>query len=89
MSPERWQKLDFSDRVRAIASEIKRAEIWEEKDEEIYQSALERALELVELSLDYSTNKKAEAYILFSIKERLGELYAGLKKNASELYAAF
>lgn len=88
MSPERWQKLGFSDRVRAIASEVKRAEIWEGRDEEIYISALERALELAELSLNHPTNKE-EVYAVLFIRERLGELYAGLRKNAGELYAAF
>ncbi len=87
MSPERWHKLDFSDRIRAIASEVKRAEIWENKDEEIYKSALERALELTELSLAKPTSKD-EIYPMLFIKERLGELHVGLRKGAATLYAA-
>lgn len=87
MSPERWHKLSFEDRVRAIASEVKRAEIWENKDEEIYKSALERALELVELSLNKTTSRE-EIYPMLLIRGRLGELYAGLRKNAGALYAA-
>ena len=85
---ERWKELNLNERFKAIASEVKRAEIWEEKDEKLSRGALERALELVELSLDNPINKD-EIYPMLVIRERLGELYVGLKKGAGTLYAAF
>jgi len=86
MIPERWRKLNFFDKLRAISAEIKRAEIWENKDEELYKAALERALELIDLSLDKPA-KQDEIYTFLTIKERVGELYAGRVSGASLLYS--
>lgn len=80
--------MNFNDRLRAIASELKRAEIWEEKNKDIYKSALERGLELVELSLDNPTSKE-EIYPMLVLKEKLGEFYAGQKSGIGKLYATF
>ena len=88
MSPERWRKLDFADRLRAVASEVKRAEIWEDKEPELYQSAIERGLELIELSLNNPTRQE-EIYPMLVLKEKLAEFYTGRKTGISSLLTVF
>ena len=48
----RWQKLSLAEQMGNIGSEVSRALRWEKKDEKLFQSAVEKALELFELTLD-------------------------------------
>ncbi|TRZ64563.1 MAG: hypothetical protein D4Q79_01300 [Spirochaetia bacterium] len=47
----RWQKLSLMEQLGNIGSEVSRARNWEGKDEKIFSGAVERALELFELTL--------------------------------------
>ena len=52
LSLEQWQRLSFEYQLGNIGSEITRARAWEEKgDHEQRNRALERALELIDLTL--------------------------------------
>jgi len=48
----RWQKLSLIEQLANIGSEVSRACNWQNKDEKIFQSAVERALELFDLTLE-------------------------------------
>lgn len=49
----RWKKLSFCEQMANIGSEIERALIWRAKDKAAYsRNAFERALELVDLTLE-------------------------------------
>ena len=87
MTPERWRKLFPNDQLRAIAAEIKRAEIWEREDRELYQAALTRALELVDLSLD-EPRWKGESLMLLFLREELAKFYPGQQSDIGTHYAA-
>ncbi len=53
LTPEKWSKLSKKDQILNIAAELSRATHWLEKD--VFESAkdcYERALELVDLTLD-------------------------------------
>lgn len=53
----RWKKLSFLEQMANIGSEIERALKWRAKHNADYcQKALERALELMDLTLDSVTN---------------------------------
>lgn len=80
--------MDFADKLRAVASEVKRAEIWEGKEPRLYQSAIERGLELIELSLN-NPARQEEIYPMLVLKEKLAEFYAGRKIGISSLFAVF
>jgi hypothetical protein len=55
MNAERWQQLSLAQQLGHIGSEITRARIWQEKaDRQRSLDALERALHLLDLSLDDS-----------------------------------
>lgn len=47
-----WRKLSLVEQLGNIGSEISRAMRWQGKDEELFKGALERALELFDLTLE-------------------------------------
>lgn len=47
-----WQKLPLAEQMGNIGSEVSRAGNWQEKDEKIFRSAVDRALELFDLTLE-------------------------------------
>ena len=47
----RWQNLNFIEQLANIGSEITRAARWKDKDEKLFWSAVERALELFYLTI--------------------------------------
>ncbi len=54
LSSGRWFKLSLAEQLANIGSEISRSCKWQGKDENIFWSAVERALELFDLTLmDY------------------------------------
>ena len=50
----RWQKLTLFEQLGNIGSEVNRTRRWQGKDEKLFWSAVERALELFDLTLNDS-----------------------------------
>jgi len=50
----RWQKLSLMEQLGNIGGEVSRARNWKGKDEKIFNGAVERALELFDLTLQDS-----------------------------------
>lgn len=48
----RWFELSLVEQLANIGSEVRRAAKWQKKDEELYDGAIERALELFDLTLE-------------------------------------
>ncbi|MEK9186451.1 MAG: hypothetical protein AAB885_02580 [Patescibacteria group bacterium] len=48
----RWFNFSLAEQLGNIGSEVSRAERWREKDEKLFWGAVERALELFDLTLD-------------------------------------
>jgi len=46
-----WQKLSLAEQMGNIGSEVSRAAKWQRKDEKLFEGAVERALELFDLTL--------------------------------------
>lgn len=54
MTVDNWQKLSFYEQMGNIGSEVGRALNWRNKDEKSYNNAIDRALELLDLTIgDY------------------------------------
>jgi hypothetical protein len=51
LSDGRWQTFSLAKQLANIGSEINRANRWKEKDEKLFWSAVERALELFYLTI--------------------------------------
>lgn len=52
LSMQRWFQLSLPEQLAHIGSEVCRTKNWQEKDEDIFQGAVERALELFDLTLE-------------------------------------
>jgi len=52
----RWLKLSFFEQMANVGSEVERAIKWREKNKDYFQMALERALELLDLTADDGKN---------------------------------
>jgi len=52
LSPDRWRTLSFCEQMANIGSEVSRAISWRPKNEEFSRLAMERALELLDLTLE-------------------------------------
>ena len=55
----RWFKLSFFEQMANIGSEVERAILWREKKKEYSILAMERALELLDLTVTDAKNKTA------------------------------
>lgn len=53
----RWARLSFVEQMANIGSEIERTILWREKNREYSAKAFERALELLDLTIDDVKNK--------------------------------
>jgi len=52
LSPERWWRLTLAAQLGNVGSEVSRTLSWRSRRPEIARGALERALELIDLTLD-------------------------------------
>ena len=48
---ERWKKFSFVEQMGNVGSEVHRALLWREKDKNIFQNSIYRALELLDLTI--------------------------------------
>jgi hypothetical protein len=88
MQLERWLKFSKSQQMGAIGAEIMRAKIWEKKDRDNFVSSLERALELIDLSIHDRQWRKYLPVIL-GFREEVAKFYVGINKiNIEKLYDA-
>ncbi len=47
----KWRELSLAEQLGNVGSEVFRASRWKDKDEKLFQSAVEKALELFDLTL--------------------------------------
>ena len=82
---KRWETFSKRDQLAHIASEIMRAKLT--KDENIYKAILERAIDLINLSLADSKWLDNALMILY-LRNGLAGAYIGENKNLDEILAA-
>lgn len=88
MQLERWLKFSKNQQMGAIGAEILRAKIWEKKDRNNFLSSLERALEMIDLSIcDKQWRKYLSAILGF--RDEVAKFYAGINEiDVKNLYNA-
>jgi hypothetical protein len=84
---ERWKTLSKRDQLGHIASEIRRAIETKGSDKNIYSQILERALELVDLSLD-DQKWRDNPLPLLILRNEIAKVYIGENINLEKVYAA-
>ncbi len=89
MQLERWEKFTKGEQLGAIASEIMRVKIWQNKDKEKTFSALERTFDLIGSTINDNKWQGLRA-MLFWLREELTKLYLGDKTiDLEKLVLAF
>ena len=77
LSQGKWQKLSFFEQMANIGSEVERAIKWKKKkDKEYSRMAFERALELIDLTMADTKNRKRLREIS-RIRECLADYFVG------------
>jgi hypothetical protein len=85
MTLERWQTLSWRDQIGHIASEIKRCQLAKNKDENLYLSILEQAINLVDLSLN-DPRWRSNPLPLLVLRGELAKIYIGESQNLEKIY---
>lgn len=81
-----WQKLTLIEQMANIGSEINRALIWQKKDQKLFQKAIDRAFELLDLTItDPRWQKQKRLKELVRVREVLGDAFLGGKEYQSSL----
>jgi hypothetical protein len=72
---ERWQKFSFFEQMANIGSEVFRAMSWRQKNREYSRLALERALELLDLTLEAVAASGSRLRELTRLREALVDYF--------------
>ncbi|MCL4405477.1 MAG: hypothetical protein M1361_00325 [Patescibacteria group bacterium] len=88
MSPDRWQKFSKNEQLKHIASEVKRASLYEEDNPALSHEILERGLNFIDLSLG-DEKWGSNVRLLYLLRDILAESYVGLGKSLSNICAIF
>lgn len=80
MDIEKWLKLTKKQQLGAISAEIMRAKVWQGKDRNNFLSAVERAINMIDATLE---DKRWKNYLtsLFWFRNKMAEFYAGIAKE--------
>lgn len=77
MTLEKWQKLSFFEQMGNIGSEVSRAGHWIEKgDKENQKKSLERAIVLIDLSIQ-SQGRSSRLFELLRLREVICDIFIG------------
>jgi hypothetical protein len=75
----RWWQLSLAEQLGNIGSEVSRAVKWTGRSDELARGALDRALELFDLTLDDPRHRQSEARLreLARAREVVADFFAG------------
>lgn len=91
LTAERWRALSFYEQMAHIGSEVFRAMSWRRKNTEFSRLAAERALELLDLTLEISTGSRARLKELTRLREVLADdfFFDNEYGSRDELWSAY
>lgn len=84
MRIEKWLKLTKVQQIGAIGAEIMRAKAWQGGDKDIFLSAIERTLCLIDFTIEDS-RWASQRSMLFWLRNKMAEFYAGIIKGDMEV----
>lgn len=88
MKKERWEKLTKREQLLNTGAEFMRAKVWQGEDKEKFLLALERALELIDLSLR-DPKWQGQHLKLLRLRDEVAKFYVFQRKDdVSLLYHA-
>lgn len=74
MKLNRWKKFSKHQQLLTIGSEFMRAKVWQKKDQKKFLSALERALELIDLTF-CDVKWKDSIRMILGLREEVAKFY--------------
>ena len=80
MELERWKKFTKQQQLLTIGSEFMRAKTWQGKDREKFLSALERALELIDLTLS-DEKWRSNLPMLLGLRDEVAKFYTSKRTD--------
>ena len=81
MDIKRWQNFTKRQQILTIKSEFMRAVTWQNNDQEKFLLALERALELIDLTLS-DKKWKNNLQMLLVLREEVAKFYTGQRRDS-------
>lgn len=87
MTLERWKTLSSRDQLGHIAAEILRANLMKSKNQSAYLQMIERAITLIDLSLNDSRWRQNPLPLLV-LRNELSKAYIDEKTDLEKLYKA-
>lgn len=81
MTVDRWIKLSRREQILSIGAEFERARAWQGKDEALFRGALERALGLVDLTIQVPLGK-AELLQILTLRNEIARFYVGDREDS-------
>ena len=80
-----WHKLSLREQLGNVGSEINRAIVWKGKDEKKYHDSLDRAYELMDLTLQDPRWRDERLRELHRVREMITDAISGGKEYGSTL----
>lgn len=84
ITSDRWSSFGRREQLLFIASELERARIWQEKDKELFRAALERTLNLVDLTLEGRLSP-LELPMFLAFRNEVAMFYLGDRSESIEV----
>ena len=84
MTYDRWSRFSRREQLLFIASELERARIWQEKDKKLFRSALERALNLIDLTLEGKLSQ-SELPMFLVFRNEVARFYLGDRAESIDI----
>ncbi len=75
LTPERWKNLSFAEQMSNVGSEVFRAMRWRRTDDKLFRLSVERALELLDLTIEVSSGTGARLRELTRLREALVDFF--------------
>ncbi|MBI4120125.1 MAG: hypothetical protein HY454_01535 [Parcubacteria group bacterium] len=85
MAGGRWYELSLMEQLGNIGSEVSRASLWKDKDEKLFWGAVERALEIFDLTLADSRWRGGQLREIARAREVFCDAVYGGKEYQSSL----
>ena len=80
MEINRWKNFTKRQQLLTIGSEFMRAEVWQKKDRKKFQSALERALKLIDLTLS-DEKWKNNLQMILVLREEVAKFFIAQRRD--------
>ena len=86
MEPERWKNFTKRQQLLTIGAELMRAKTWQNRDKDKFLPALERALELIDLTLS-DPKWKDSLLMILRLREEIAKFY--VEKRTDDISALY